>query len=99
MADHCTWVVGSAGACWPLAIRAGRMVPVEALVDAMWGDDPPPTAAKTVQSHVVRLRQSLNDAGDPIETTPGGYRLRIERRTPTSCASSASPTTAERDSG
>ena len=61
-----------------LAIRAGRVVPVESLVDAMWGDDPPPSAAKTVQSHVVRLRQSLNDAGDPIETTPGGYRLRIE---------------------
>ncbi len=47
-------------------------------IDAMWGDDPPPTAAKTLQSHVVRLRQSLAAAGDPIETAPGGYRLAIE---------------------
>ena len=61
-----------------LAIRAGRVVPVEALVDAMWGDDPPPSAAKTVQSHMVRLRQSLAEAGEPIETTPGGYRLNVD---------------------
>jgi len=61
-----------------LACRAGRVVSVEALIDAMWGDAPPPSAAKTVQSHVVRLRQSLAVAGDPIETTPGGYRLDID---------------------
>ena len=61
-----------------LASRPGRIVPVDVLVDAMWGDDPPPSAAKTVQSHVVRLRQSLAVAGDPIETLPGGYRLNIE---------------------
>jgi DNA-binding SARP family transcriptional activator/WD40 repeat protein len=61
-----------------LACRAGRVVPVEALIDAMWGDDPPPTAAKTLQSHVVRLRQSLAGAGEAIETGPGGYRLAVE---------------------
>jgi DNA-binding SARP family transcriptional activator len=55
-----------------LACRAGKVVSVESLVDAMWGDSPPPSAAKTVQSHVVRLRQSLALAGDPIETVPGG---------------------------
>jgi DNA-binding SARP family transcriptional activator len=61
-----------------MAMRSGRVVPVEALVDAMWGDDPPPSAGKTVLSHIVRLRQSLAAAGDPIETTPGGYRLALE---------------------
>jgi len=61
-----------------LALRRGRVVPVDALVDAMWGDDPPPSAGKTVLSHVVRLRQSLAAAGDPVETAPGGYRLAIE---------------------
>lgn len=61
-----------------LTIRAGRVVPVEALVDAMWGEAPPPSATKTVQSHVVRLRQSLSAAGDPIETVPGGYRLDLD---------------------
>src|SRR3954447_24781858 len=61
-----------------LACRAGRVVPVEALIDAMWGQAPPPSAAKTVQSHIVRLRQSMAVAGDPIVTTPGGYRLDID---------------------
>ena len=61
-----------------LACRPGRDVTAEALIDAMWGDDPPPSAAKTVQSHVVRLRQSLAVAGDAIQTSPGGYRLNIE---------------------
>ena len=42
-----------------LASRAGRMVSADAIVDALWGDEPPPTAAKTIQSHVVRLRRSL----------------------------------------
>ncbi|MEO8265487.1 MAG: BTAD domain-containing putative transcriptional regulator [Ilumatobacteraceae bacterium] len=61
-----------------LACRPGRDVSAEALIDAMWGDDPPPSAAKTVQSHVVRLRQSLAAAGDAIQTSPGGYRLNID---------------------
>lgn len=60
-----------------LACRVGHVVSADALIDAMWGDDPPATAAKTLQSHVVRLRQSLAPAGDPIETGPGGYRLAI----------------------
>ena len=53
-----------------LASRPGRDVAADALIDAMWGDDPPPSAAKTVQSHVVRLRQSLAAAGDAIQTRP-----------------------------
>ncbi len=59
-----------------LASRAGRVVGVDAIVDALWGDDPPPSAAKTIQSHVARLRSSLSGVGrNLIETTPGGYRL------------------------
>ncbi|HTH05784.1 MAG TPA: AfsR/SARP family transcriptional regulator, partial [Ilumatobacteraceae bacterium] len=59
-----------------LASRAGQSVGVDAIVDALWGEDPPPTAAKTIQSHVARLRASLTPVGrELIETTPGGYRL------------------------
>ncbi len=62
-----------------LASRAGRMVAVDAIVDALWGEDPPPTAAKTVQSHVVRLRRSLSGVdAELIETVPGGYRLAVD---------------------
>ncbi len=55
------------------------MASVDAIVDALWGDDPPPSATKTVQSHVVRLRRSLGRLGPSIiETVPGGYRLAID---------------------
>src|SRR5262245_30261300 len=61
-----------------LASRPGRAVSVDAIIDGLWGDDPPPTAAKTLQSHVVRLRRSLTEShADLIETVPGGYRLAI----------------------
>jgi DNA-binding SARP family transcriptional activator len=59
-----------------LASRVGQVVGTDAIVDALWADDPPPSATKTIQSHVARLRASLAGAGrDLIETTPGGYRL------------------------
>jgi DNA-binding SARP family transcriptional activator len=61
-----------------LASRAGQTVSVEAIIDALWGDDPPRTAQKTLQSHVVRLRQSLGAVTpSPIETAPSGYRLAV----------------------
>src|SRR5262245_9596409 len=54
-----------------LASRAGRVVGTDAIVDALWGEDPPPSAAKTIQSHVARLRSSLAGVGrDLIETMP-----------------------------
>ena len=63
-----------------LASGPGRPVSVDTIVDALWGDDPPPSAAKTIQSHVMRLPRSLADAGgDVLETVPGGYyRLNVD---------------------
>ena len=42
-----------------------------ALVDLVWGDDPPPTARKSLQTYVARLRQLLGP--DAIGTRPDGY--------------------------
>ena len=63
-----------------LASRPGHAVSVDAIVDALWGEDPPRSAAKTIQSHVMRLRRSLAEVGgDVLETVPGGYyRLNVE---------------------
>lgn len=62
-----------------LASRAGQVVTVSTIVDALWGDEPPATAARTVQSHIARLRSSLSATGDAlIETAPGGYRLALD---------------------
>jgi hypothetical protein len=45
-----------------LLTRPNQVVPVEALVQGLWGERPPPTAAKTLQSHVKRLRRVLSPA-------------------------------------
>ena len=39
-----------------LALRGGRMVPVEVLVDALWGAEVPAAPRNAVQHHVSRLR-------------------------------------------
>jgi hypothetical protein len=43
---------------------------------ARWGEDAPPSAVKTVQVHVSRLRKALGEA-EIVATTPAGYRLRV----------------------
>jgi DNA-binding SARP family transcriptional activator/tetratricopeptide (TPR) repeat protein len=60
-----------------LALNAGRVVPVERLVDAVWGEDPPESAALTVRGLVSRLRKTLAAAGCPevITTRSPGYLL------------------------
>lgn len=56
-----------------LLIRAGgRTVSASRLIDDIWGDDPPPTARKTLQGYVHHLRTQV---GDSIITDSGGYSL------------------------
>jgi DNA-binding SARP family transcriptional activator len=59
-------------------LRAGQPVSRDALVDALWPDDPPPSARQTVESYVSRLRRALREAGldgAVIEPAAAGYRL------------------------
>ena len=42
-----------------LVSRAGKVVSTRELVDTLWGDNPPRTAAKSLQTHVLRLRNML----------------------------------------
>ena len=59
-----------------LALQAGRPVSAERLAVALWGEDAPQGALKTVQVHVSRLRKALGDSsGALLATTPAGYRL------------------------
>ena len=48
----------------------------ERLALALWGEDAPAGAVKTVQVHVSRLRKALGDP-EAVATTPAGYRLRV----------------------
>ncbi|HEY7101495.1 MAG TPA: tetratricopeptide repeat protein [Mycobacteriales bacterium] len=59
-----------------LALHPGEIVSTDRLVDAVWGDDPPPTALNTVQSHVSHLRQVLGSRS-AIGSRPPGYLLDI----------------------
>lgn len=56
-----------------LALSAGSTVPTWRLVEALWGDDPPRTAERTLQSYVARLRKGLGD--ETISRSAAGYRL------------------------
>jgi predicted ATPase/DNA-binding SARP family transcriptional activator len=59
-----------------LAVHAGEIVSEERLIDALWGETPPRTATKTVQSYISRLRRALAGRDLTIESAPRGYVLR-----------------------
>ncbi len=63
-----------------LLLRANEVVSTDRLIDELWGDEPPPTAAKVVQVYVSQLRKALAQAGrEPvIMTRPPGYVARVE---------------------
>ena len=65
-----------------LALAAGRVVPVSALVDALWGAALPANPGNALQVRVSKLRRALAAAGAPSElvvTRPPGYLLDIPR--------------------
>src|SRR5690242_6099961 len=59
-----------------LLLSQGEVVSVDRIVDALWGDQPPPTAAKNVQGYVARLRRVLGNGA--LLTQAPGYALRVE---------------------
>jgi predicted ATPase/DNA-binding SARP family transcriptional activator len=59
-----------------LALHANQPVTAERVAVALWGEDTPPRAVKTVQVYVARLRKALGDR-EVLVTTPGGYCLRV----------------------
>lgn len=62
-----------------LLLRAGHVVPADALVDVIWGEEPPETARALVQTYVSALRRALPEAHrGAIETRAPGYVIRPE---------------------
>jgi predicted ATPase/DNA-binding SARP family transcriptional activator len=61
-----------------LALEAGRVVGTDRLVDVLWPDDPPESAAQALYNHVSRLRAHLRPHADRLERYAGGYRLHLE---------------------
>ncbi|MFZ1179034.1 MAG: BTAD domain-containing putative transcriptional regulator, partial [Mycobacterium sp.] len=56
-----------------LGLHSGSVVSADTLVKLLWGDDPPRTAAKALQTHISSLRRAL---GDGVVLTEGaGWTL------------------------
>src|SRR6185312_12315576 len=67
-----------------LLSRANSVVPVDSIFEALWGTEPPPSAAKSVQVYAVRVRKMLEPNGRPTEGSlvsrrGAGYMLRAAR--------------------
>jgi DNA-binding SARP family transcriptional activator len=61
-----------------LLIHANELVSAERLIDELWGETPPPTAAKSLQVLVSQLRKALGGLeGGPLLTRANGYVLRV----------------------
>ncbi len=60
-----------------LALARGRVVPTAALVDGVWGEDPPTTVLNAIQVYVAGARKCLSGAGleGALVTQAPGYRL------------------------
>ena len=58
-----------------LLLRRNEVVSVDRLVDELWGESPPATAAKIVRNAVSLLRREL---ADRLVTQAPGYLLRVE---------------------
>ncbi|TXS34615.1 AfsR/SARP family transcriptional regulator [Streptomyces sp. OR43] len=57
-----------------LLSRPSESVPAAVLDAALWGEDPPPSAAANRRTYVRGLRNAL---GDGLLRAPGGYLLRV----------------------
>src|SRR6185503_13851025 len=65
-----------------LALRPGKVVGLDEIIDALWGHDPPATARTIVHGNVSHLRRILRDLGGDsvaeILTSPPGYQLAVD---------------------
>ena len=61
-----------------LVIDAGRVRSSDQLIDALWGESPPASAAKLLQVYISQLRKLL-PTGASIRTGESGYALELER--------------------
>lgn len=68
-----------------LALHPGEVISAAVLLDELWGDNPPRTAANSLQGHVARLRRSLaqqthsTHPRDLLRTSGSGYMLDIDK--------------------
>jgi DNA-binding SARP family transcriptional activator/tetratricopeptide (TPR) repeat protein len=58
-----------------LVARAGHVVPIDDITDALWPEGPQAKPRKTVQVYVTRLRRLFTDRDEAIQGVAAGYRF------------------------
>lgn len=63
-----------------LLVRANQVIDQAAIIDELWGDNPPSSAVTTAQTYIYQLRKKYEHCGDGlvIQTRAPGYLLRME---------------------
>jgi DNA-binding SARP family transcriptional activator len=68
-----------------MALQVGKVVSVPALIDELWGTEPPRSALTTLQTYVLQLRRAIERCEDPergakqvLVTRHGGYSLNVD---------------------
>ena len=63
-----------------LALHANEVLPADRLIDELWGEQPPSTAAKGLQVQVSQLRKDLrsNGSGEILKTRGHGYVVELD---------------------
>ncbi|GAA2623797.1 BTAD domain-containing putative transcriptional regulator [Streptomyces spororaveus] len=72
--QRCVWAV--------LVFEANRVVPIDTLIDRVWGEGPPVSVRNVLYGYVTRLRAALrradaDSAGVRLDRASGGYMLRV----------------------
>src|SRR5688572_5649007 len=68
-----------------LLLEAGQVVPTAALMDRVWGHQPPDGALNTLYAYVARLRKALARHGIQLVRGGGGYRVEVDPDTVDVC--------------
>ena len=60
-----------------LLLHAGEIVPIDRLIDLLWGENPPRTAGHSIQIYISDLRKAIEslDGRRILATRPPGYQL------------------------
>src|SRR5258708_119677 len=64
-----------------LVLELGRVVPVDVLIDRVWGDNPPASVRNSLYAYVAKLRSAFTSAGDErvaLARRSGGYLLEAD---------------------
>src|SRR5690242_13687993 len=67
-----------------LLVDVGRLVPIETLIDRVWGQVVPEHARATLRTHLSRIRRLLEQAAEcgaaatTLSRVSGGYQLQVD---------------------